>query len=134
MEEQGAISNDIFGPKMNFEEVERLRDKVDESFNKLKRIGGYTEYELKYQMPPDFETRFAERLSDAVRGPDLERWFNELTHKYLEYVRRCHLQCYRGPLQYDVRELFEKIKLEGLNSLVVQEFAELLNDASKELD
>lgn len=61
-----------------------------------------------------------------------DRWFNELTHKYLEYVRMCHLTCYRAPLQYEVRDAFDDIKLNGMNDTKVKEFAELLNQAINE--
>ena len=129
MEEQVVVS---FTTRL--EEAERLRDKVDQGFNELMKIGGYREDELKYKMPADFEERFAENMIDKIHGPDLERWFNELTHKYLEYVRRCHLECVKEPLQFDVRELFTKIKLEGLNEPDVKEFADLLHEAVQELN
>lgn len=61
-----------------------------------------------------------------------DRWFNELTHKYLEYVRMCHLKCYRGPLQYEVRDAFDDIKLYGINDTKVKEFADLLQQAINE--
>lgn len=41
---------------------------------------------------------------------DCERWLNELTHKYLEFVRKHHLYCSRGEdLQY-LRSFYEKLK------------------------
>jgi len=43
----------------------------------------------------------------------------------------CHLECYRGSLQYDVREAFENLKLhnENINYDNVKEFSELLQQA-----
>lgn len=122
-EDQIALANAQFNP---FDEPMRLRQEVHQGFNKLMKLGGYRDDELIYRMPSNF--------TDKLRNPDLERWFNELTHKYLEYVRRCHLECIKEPLQFDVRELFEKIKLGGLNEPDVREFADLLREAIQELN
>lgn len=62
-----------------------------------------------------------------------DRWFNELTHKYLEYVRLCHVNCDRNLLQYDLRNEFEDIKNNNLQNdkEKVEAFAEFLHEALK---
>lgn len=60
-----------------------------------------------------------------------DRWFSELTHKYLDYVRICHITCNKSPIQQDVRNAFEHIKLNHLenNKELVENFCKLLYEA-----
>lgn len=64
---------------------------------------------------------------------DLERLFNELTHKYLDYIYICHLHCVGKPLRWGVENAYEELKRKGLDEDKLKLFAELLKIANKEL-
>lgn len=43
---------------------------------------------------------------------DCERWLNELTHKYLEYVKKSHLHGFDpyNAIGFDLRSLFDRLQ------------------------
>lgn len=63
---------------------------------------------------------------------DTRRWFNELTHKYLEFVRVYHLTGSELAIKRDLDDMYQSIYIQGRMDNVKQ-FAELLHSAQEEL-
>lgn len=68
---------------------------------------------------------------------DLERWFNELTHKYIEYRTRVLISGKIITLAHYLDEMYRDMKNDGLGDYELsyerlKEFSETLSDANNE--
>ncbi len=63
---------------------------------------------------------------------DTRRWFNELTHKYLEFVRVYHLTCSTLAIKHELDALYQSIRIDGRYENIEQ-FASMLHQAQEEL-
>lgn len=64
---------------------------------------------------------------------DLDRWFNELTHKYLEVIRVAHLTCTED--SFTVRTmiaLYREIRSEKACAASMQLFSEYITTTEEE--
>lgn len=86
---------------------------------------------------------------------DYDRWLNELTHKYLEYVKKSHLYGFDpyNAIGFDMRQLFDRLQFgdkdlswiggiqkkreinhKYLDESSLKEFSRLVSSAEAELD
>lgn len=63
---------------------------------------------------------------------DCERWLNELTHKYLEYVQRCTLHRVKSSLRTRLEDLFDR--LTEPTPVLLEHFSAMLSGANEYLD
>lgn len=69
-----------------------------------------------------------EEITTTTKTPplpiDLDRWFNELTHKYLEMIQHVHLSCNEHWHHVKVMvSLYHTIKTGGLSEYNLREFS-----------